>query len=891
MKFPVPPPSSTSLETLQKEVQKVHPASGTMLQNPTKSEEAQKDLWQAIRTVIGLQNQAPSLIPVVRNSNLPLSFSQERLWFIEQLEPGRSSGYNMPFAFGITGALNLSALEQSINEVVRRHEALRTSFSSVEGKPVQVIHPELTLTLTVKNLGKFPSDQREFRAMQLVKEEVKQPFDLSQGPLLRASLLHLGEDEHLLLLTVHHIIIDFWSKGVLFQELTALYEAFSTGKPSPLPELPVQYADFAVWQRKWLQGEFLEVLLDYWKQQLGSNLYELQLPTDRPRPALQTRRSASQKVVLPKELTEALKALSRREGATLFATLLAGFKVLLHRYTEQDDLFVCSPIANRNRKEIKGLIGYFVNLLILRTDLSGNPSFRELLGRVRKVASGGYAHQDLPVQQLVNSLNLLQTPLSQVMFALQNTAIHSLELPGLTVKTLDVDAGTADFDLYLYLIEEAGTLTAIFKYNTELFDDTTIIQMLNQFQTILENIVANPDQSISLLLPLSEAQQQQLQQKRVRPSSSKQERDYVAPRNPLELKLTQLWTEVLGIPSIGVKDNFFELGGQSLLAMSLFVQIEKTFGKTLPLTTLLQAPTVEQLANILSQEAELQSWSSLVPIQATGSKPPFFCVHGQQGNVLNFRYLAHHLGSERPFYGLQAQGLDGKQAPYFRVEDMAAHYIQEIRTIQPEGPYFLGGNSMGGTVAFEIAQQLHRQGQKVARLVMFDTFGLDCFPRLSFRRQHYLAYLLQLGISKSLLNEVNELLQRRLQEMSGKLYLSLGHSLPHHLQRAFVAEANMQAKRGYVAQVYPGRITLFRASKPSVFTKLYLPTPEDWYNRDPQHGWGNLAGGGLEIHDVPGDHFSLFEEPHVQVLAEKLRACLDEAQTNDQKSAAELLMI
>jgi non-ribosomal peptide synthetase component F len=212
--------------------------------------------------------------------------------------------------------------------------------------------------------------------------------------------------------------------------------------------------------------------------------------------------------------------------------LLAAFKVLLHRYTEQDDLFVCSPIANRNRKEIKGLIGYFVNLLILRTDLSGNPSFRELLGRVRQVASGGYAHQDLPVQQLLNSLNLLQTPLSQVMFALQNTAIHNLELPGLTVKTLDVDAGTADFDLYLYLIEEAGTLSAVFKYNAELFDDTTIIQMLNHFQTILGNLVANPDQSISLLLPLSEAEQQQLQQKRVRQPSVKQERAYVAPRNP-----------------------------------------------------------------------------------------------------------------------------------------------------------------------------------------------------------------------------------------------------------------------------------------------------------------------------------------------------------------------
>jgi len=530
-------------------------------------------------------------------------------------------------------------------------------------------------------------------------------------------------------------------------------------------------------------------------------------------------------------------------------------------------------------------------LLILRTDLSGNPSFQELLGRVRKVTSGGYAYQDLPVQQLVKSLNLLQTPLSRVMFGLQNTAIHSLDLPGLTVRTLDIDGGTANFDLYLYLLEEEGTLTSILKYNTDLFDVTTIVQMLNHFQTVLENIVVNPEQSISLLLPLGEAEQQQLIDKRPGQSSSTQERVYVAPRNPLELQLTQLLTQVLGIQSIGVEDNFFELGGKSLLAMSLFAQIEKTFGKTLPLTTLLQAPTVEQLAKILSQEVNSVSWSSLVPIQPSGTKPPLFCIHGQQGNVLNFRKLSQYLGSDQPFYGLQAKGLDGKDLPYFRVNNIATHYIQEIRTLQSEGPYFLAGNSMGGIIAFEMAQQLHKQGQKVALLVMFDTFGLNCFPRLSFRRQHYWAYLLQLGISKSLLNEVNDLFQRRLKEMIGRLYLSLGHPLPQNLRNELVAEANMQAKRGYKAQVYPGRVTLFRASQPASFSKLYLPTSEDWYNRNPQHGWSEVVGEGLEIHDVPGDHFSIFEEPHVQVLAGKLRACLDEAQTKYQQSRVGLVTI
>jgi thioesterase domain-containing protein/acyl carrier protein len=858
--------------------QSEHSTSEETLKSQTRSEDASKDFWQAIATVMSLQNQAPPLVLVPRDRSIPLSFSQERLWFLDRLGSSKSSAYNMPFAFRITGDLNVSALEQSLNEILRRHEALRTTFSVVEGKPVQIVDPELTVAISTEKLGDISQEQQEALLMQLIAEKVEQSFDLSRGPLFRTTLVELGKNKYLLLIVAHHIAVDFWSKGILFQELSALYKAFSTGKASPLPDLSIQYADFAVWQRQWLQGEFLNVLLDYWKQQLDNNLPELHLPTDSPRSASLTRKGACQKLVLPKELTKKLKALSRQEKVTLFVVLLAAFKVLLHRYTEQDDIFLCSPIANRNRKEVKGVIGYFVNLLILRTDLSGNPSFQELLGRVRQVASGAYAHQDLPVQQLVESLNLSQTPLSQIMFSLQNTGLHGLKLHELAVETLDVDGGAADFDLYLYVLEETDTLTAALKYNADLFNETAIAHMLNHFHILLENAVANPEQPISQLRPLSKAEQQQLQQKRLNQISSKPEKTYAAPRNPLELELTQLWSQVLGIQSIGVKDNFFELGGGSLLAMSLFAQIEQTFGKTLPLATLLQAPTVELLANTLTQEqGESVSWSSLVPIQTSGTKPPFFCIHGQQGNVLNFRKLADYLGADRPFYGLQCKGLDGKELPYFQIEDMAAHYINEIRSLEPEGPYFLGGNSMGGTVALEMSQQLRREGQEVALLVMFDTFGLDCFPRLSFRCQHYWSYLLQLGISKSMFDDLNDVLRRKVREVSSKLYLKLGRSLSQHLCKELVAEANMQAKRGYRAQVYPGRVTLMRASKPASFTRPYLPTFEDWHNRDPQHGWGELISGKLEIHDVPGDHYSIFNEPHVQILAQKLKTCLDKS--------------
>ncbi len=855
--------------------------SETISPNKTQSQNASKDFWQAIATVMRLQNQAPPLVAVTRNQEIPLSFAQERLWFLDRLDPSKSSAYNMPFAFKIAGSLNISALKQSLDEIVRRHEALRTAFSVIEGKPVQIVHPELAVALPIVKLGEIPQEQREAKVIQLIDEEVERPFDLGKGLLFRATLLEQGESEYLLLIVVHHIAVDFWSKKILFQELSTLYEAFSTGNTSTLADLPIQYADFSVWQRKWLQGEFSETLLGYWRQQLGNNLRELEIPLDSPRSTSQTRKGAFQKLVLPKELTQEIKLLSRQHKVTLFVVLLSAFKVLLHHYTEQDEIFLCSPVANRNRQEIKQLIGYFVNLLILQTDLSGNPSFQELLGRVRQVSSGAYAHQDLPVQQLVKSLDLIQTPLARVMFGFQNTGVHDLKLSGLAVETLDVDGGTVDFDLYLYLLEEADSLTAILKYDAELFSKATISQMLSHFQMVLENAVANPEQPLAQLLPLSEAEQQQLQQKRFNQISSQPESIYVAPRNSVELQLAQIWMQVLGIESVGVKDNFFELGGESLLAMNLFTQIEQTFNQTLSLSTLFQAPTVELLAQILGQEAKSESWSSLVPIQTSGSKPPFFCIHGQQGNVLNFRELALYLGKDQPFYGLQSKGLDGKELPYFRIEDMAAHYIAEIRTIQPQGPYFFGGNSMGGIVAFEMSQQLRQQGQEVALLIMFDTFGLDCFPRLSFRWQHYWSYLLQLGISKSAFDDLKDVIRRKLQEISSRFYLKSGRSLPQHLCKELVAEANMQATREYRPEVYWGNITLMRASKPASFAKPYLPTLEDWHNRQLNHGLDGLTRGNLSIHDVPGDHYSIFQEPDVQVLAQTVKDCLSAAQQSD----------
>ncbi len=395
------------------------------------------------------------LVPISRSENLPLSFAQQRLWFLDQLIPNNPF-YNIPLALNLTGSLNQAALEQTFNEIVRRHEALRTTVVIQSGQPVQVINPTLTITLPIIDLRQLPQAEREIQARQLTTQEAQRPFNLSTDSLLRVKLLRLDETQYILLLTMHHIVCDGWSIGVLIQEIAALYTAFASNQPSPLPKLTIQYVDFAYWQRQWLQKEVLEKQLSYWQKQLDG-ISMLNLPTDRPRLAAQTYQGARQPLQLSKSLSEAVLALGQQEGVTLFITLLAAFQVLLSRYTQQEDIAIGSPIANRNRSEIEGLIGFFVNSLVLRTDLSGNPTFRELLNRVKEVALGAYAHQDLPFEKLVEELhperNLNQNPLFQVVFALQNAPISALELPNLTLSPLPFDTETTRClcNLYFWL--------------------------------------------------------------------------------------------------------------------------------------------------------------------------------------------------------------------------------------------------------------------------------------------------------------------------------------------------------------------------------------------------------------------------------------------------------
>ena len=409
--------------------------------------------------------------------------------------------------------LDVGALERTLQEIVNRHEVLRTRFESVNGTPKQIVEAVMPVGLEIVDLKDLSKQEREVRMQQKLREEASLAFDLKRGPLMRVRLLRLDDQEHVLLVTMHHIVSDGWSMGVLVREVGALYTAFVQGVTSPLAPLTVQYADFAMWQQEWLRGEALEEQLNYWKQRLKDMLV-LQLPADRVRPGILSHAGATVSTYLSEELSKRLRELSRQERVTLFMVLLAGFDVLLGRYSGQQDIIVGSPIANRNRAEIEPLIGFFVNTLALRTDVSGNPSFRELLGRVREVCLGAYGHQDLPFEKLVEELHperdLSRNPLFQITLALQNAPREELVLPGLRLQRLTGEGNIARFDQEWHVWEVGEQLNVMVLYSTDLFDRETVERMLRHYEQLLKGIVSNPEQRIQELPLLTEQERHQL---------------------------------------------------------------------------------------------------------------------------------------------------------------------------------------------------------------------------------------------------------------------------------------------------------------------------------------------------------------------------------------------
>ncbi len=1346
----------------------------------------------------------------------PASFAQQRLWFLDRLAPGNPF-YNVSTALRLTGSLNSIALEQAFNEIVRRHEILRTTFGLIEGELSQIIASELTLSLPKIDLQNIPQPQQQTAVKQRAIAESQLPFDLAKKPLLRVQLLQLSATEYVLLINFHHIIADGWSIAILIRELTSLYKAFAKNQLSPLPELPIQYADFAEWQHQWLQGEVLETQLAYWRKQLNE-IACLNLPADRPRPPVPTYRGARQILTLSTALSEQLNLLSKQENATLFVTLLAAFQTLLYRYTGQENIAIGTPIANRNRTELEGLIGFFVNSLVLRADLSANPTFQEVLNRAKAVTVEAYAHQDLPFEKLVEALHpdrdLSRNPLFQISFSLQNTPAAALELPEITWSAIDFDAGTAKLDLEFNLWEDFAGIKGQLTYSTDLFDSGTIARMLNHFQNLLESIVANPKQRLSDLPILTAAEREillvefnrnsskiipditsncqegepessntnfkrnnsilvpplskgglggveecctilekwynielcfhqlfelqverapdaialvfenqhltyrelntkanqiarYLQQMGVEPevlvgicidrsleaiagllgilkaggaylpldSNYPQERlnfmlkdartpilltaqqhlprftpkvcqipnltviclerdseaiarqskqnptsnvtadnlayviytsgstgkpkgvliehkglsnlaqaqiktfklqphhrvlqfaslsfdasifeivmalrsgatlylanqefrfpgkplidflrhnaithvtlppavlkllpktqlpalqtiicagescapdivkiwaknrqffnaygpteatvwssiaeltdstkisigrpilhaqiyildkhlqpvpigipgemhisgwgvargylnrshltpqrfipdpfsnkygarmyktgdlarylpdgnieflgrideqvkvrgfrielgeieavlrqhpgvretaaiacndssgnsrliafivsnnmppsalelrhfltaklphymipnafqiinclpltpngkidrrrlsspeyltaksgdAFAEPRSPTESTLAQIWAAILNRDRVGIRDNFFDLGGDSLLAVRLIDRINQQFQQDLPLSSLFLNPTVESLANSLDLGKKVLQNSPLVPINSQGKKPPFFCVHPIFGVVFPYYKLAAELGTDRQFYALQPRGIDGECSPLTSIEEMAVFYIAAVREVQPQGPYFLGGWSFGGLVAFEMAKQLQKAGDTVALLAVLDTLAPIPANQISFWDS--CKFLLTTGLRSvwPFLLDYFRLLAAA-DNFSGESFAVRITKLNKVLKPIFaVFQANSKATRNYAPQSYDHKITLVRSSS-------QISTGD----RDFTLGWGELTNDKVEVIRVPGNHLSMLAKPHVEVLAQQLKQC------------------
>ncbi len=1338
----------------------------------------------------------PRIPPRGDDNPAPLSFAQQRLWVLDRLEPGKAF-YNVPQVFRIRGALDVSALERALNTIRERHAVLSSTFQEIDGTPVQVAAQSGASGLSVVDLGALEAQTREKEALRIAEEEARAPFDLARGPLLRATVIRLGPDEHILLITVHHIVFDGWSGDIFDSELATLYEAYSKGRASPLSPPPIQYADFAVWQREWLRGGVLEEQLTYWKRQLQGAPEVLELFAGRSRPLVQTFRGATEISTISKPLTAAIRKVGQREGATFFMTLLAAFQVLLLRHSAGEDIVVGSPVAGRNRSDIEGLIGFFVNTLVLRTNLSGDPTFRGLLGRVREVAISAYAHQDLPFERLVEELNpertLSHSPLFQVMVTLQNTSASEFQLPGLSVTPLRLTGETAKFDLSAVFLERGEELSVAFQYSSDLFEASTIQRMLARLQVLLEGIAEDPDRRLSELPYLTAAERHQMlvewndtaaeypaasclhelfeaeverapeaiavrdgleelsyrelnrranglalflrnhgvgpevvvgvcmprsvrtvvallgtlkaggayvpldpsypaqrltfmfrdsgarlllteqryasglfdprteivsldspgahfsgesdanpapiaraenlayviytsgttgtpkgvetshracvnrlswtwrtypfaagevcSQKtalsfvdsvgeifgpllrgipsvilpdeavrdphallaalaaskttrvvlvpsllrvlldsggdlarrlplvkwwvtsgetlsldlyrrfrqtfpeavlinlygssevsadvtcydsrqgeprdsvpigrpisntrvyilderrqpvplevpgeiyiggdalargyRNRPEltaerfladpfsdvggarlfrtgdrgryradgqieylgrkddqiklrghrielgeiesvlaahpavggvvaavreeppgeprlvayvvpkhgrvavaelrrflesrlpefmlpsafiflevlpltrSGKIDRGalpapgnlrpelqdvFVAPRNAVEQRIARIWSDLLGIESVGIHDNFFDLGGHSLLAVRLVAELEKNFGRQLALATIFRSPTIAELTELFKQKRLGRRSPSLVAVQPKGTRPPFFCVHANTG-IVYYRALSRYLGPDQPFYGLQSQGLDGTCPPYETVEDMAAHYVDEIREFQPEGPYYLGGYSFGGKVAFEMARQLHSAGERVSVLAFFDTSNSPLTPdptRLEFVRDRVRFHIASLK-SVSRQQKFSYLMRpAKTLVLLGAGALSRAQERVFHPLRSAqrrVLGANGRAAIRYRPGFYAGHVTIFRAKDGREQLR------DDRSPRDPQLGWGKLCGEGVEVREVPGGHSSMLEEEsNIRALAEKLSFCLHDAQLKEAHS-------
>ena len=816
------------------------------------------------------QQQREILVDLLsRNSVFPLSLAQRRLWFLDQLEPGNPV-YNIPFGWRFHGNLDRSVLALSVREIVRRHEILRTTFDTDAGQPVQVVAANSMIEMPLVDLSNVDSSEREEEAYRIATAEARASFQLAIGPLLRLKLIRLSADDHVLVCVMHHIVCDGWSLGVFARDLSALYEQYSNGQPSSLVDLPIQYGDYAKWEREWVRDTLLVNQVEHWRQRLTGAPVCLSLPTDRPRPSEQTYDGANQVRLVPQELIGALTVVGRSQQATLFMVMLAVFKIVLHCCAMADDIVVGVPAASRGRVELEDLIGLFVNILPLRTNLFGDPHFNDFLCRVREAALDAFDHADLPFERLVEELNpprtLSYNPIFQVMYSAVKAA-KSPKIGGVVATPYVFNSGTSLFDLSMEFTEDTQNRSWIgIQYSTSLFDARRIARMLDHYLLLLEAIAGSPDRRISELAALLNVDHKaasagpppfshdERHRASCEPQVSHHSDESVEPGNALEQILIRIWQRVLGVSKVGIRDDFFDLGGHSLLAAHLMSEVEKVVGRKIPLSTLFRSATIQSLAEVIRQGLEWTSDPLLMEIQAGNREFPFFAVAEAGVDTLGYVLLARHMGAEQSFYKLQSN------APvYFigprtidELRTLAREYIGAMQAIQPKGPYFVGGMCRGAHIAEQIVLELEAHGHEVGLLVIIDTFVLQKSDIRWLARLHafYERHRFVLGMPAST--------QFALYRQAVKMRLR--QLLLHEKAQAVWPGRDFQPKQ------FRAPVLLFRAPKQPYYIVI-----------DPEMGWGARSLGGVKTCIVKQAHMEMLREPAVSMIAQRLRDAMHES--------------
>jgi thioesterase domain-containing protein/acyl carrier protein len=792
---------------------------------------------------------------------LPTTLAQQRILAYCR-QKGSSTAYNLAVRFRLRGPLDVPALRRAFNQLVQRHETLRTVFNHVGGQPVQMVLSAITIDVPVVDLRGLSAADRMNESERRTSEEAHRSFDLTAGPLIRATLLWLEDQEHVLLVTVHQSTCDCWSTGLISHELGPLYEAATQGRESPLPELSIQYGDYAIWQKEWLEEVDLSDQLGYWTRRLA-NLPRLEIATDHPRPKIQTSNGHIESVVLPKDLTETLKTLSHQEACTFFMLSLAALKVLIQHYTCLDDIYVGTVTAGRTRVDFEPLIGRFINPLIVRTDLSGDPPFLGLLARVRDSVLESLDHRDIPYERVLDALKPTpdpsRNPLFQINFVHQRAFLRPVEVAGISLTPIPSKSAGTIYDLYFFMVERAEGWRFSCEYNTDLYNPATIQQMLVQYQSILEGIAANPLQRLSTLRDaVGRANSTPETVEKPRGASvTSVEKPHVAPQNETEERLAHLWLQVLKVKSISTTADFFDEGGHSVLAARLLTAIEERFGKKLSFATLLRAPTIRALAARLRQEDATSRREQVHEIQPEGEYTPFFVVTSQPPL---YRPLSRRLGLEQPLLGLTVPELRALPNP-FTIGDVATNLMEALCEVQPHGPYYIGGWCVSGVIVYEMAQQLRQRGEEVALLAIFDAQCPPYSHRLQAIRSHYPARFYFMG--EKLLHWIRKSWRVGPREacrlFRSKIRLGRNVDVATADDFARLVELLQAAVMAYEPKPYDSPVVLFRSR-----------VLQSGRYRDTQLGWGDFASDNLEVVETPGEHGDMFREPAVQILADKL---------------------